>query len=79
MTDTDLLQILHHKGEFLHISLVALLPGLLLLATGVPTQTLNDVMCHWGATVILGSLPAQSDGVLCHQVNPYLGGRVRWV
>ena len=45
-TKTNLLQVLHHEGEFLHVSLVALLPGLLLLATSIPAQTLDDVMRH---------------------------------
>ena len=75
----DLLQVLHHEGELLHVSLVALLPGLLLFAAGVPAQTLDDVMLHRRATVVFRRLPAQSDGVLCHQVDLQLGrgvGRV---
>lgn len=76
---TNLLQILHHKREFLHVSLVALLPRLLLRAAGVPAQTLNDVMRHWRAPVVFRRLPTQSDSVLSHQVDFELGRRVRWV
>lgn len=76
---TNLLQILHHKREFLHVSLVALLPRLLLLAAGVPAQTLNDVMRHRRASVVFRRLPTQSDSVLCHQVDFELGRGVRWV
>lgn len=76
---TYLLQVLHHKGELLYISLVALLPRLLLLATSVPAQALNDVMCDRRAAIVLGSLPGQSHGGLGHQVYSHLGGGVRRV
>lgn len=76
---TDLLQVLHHKCELLHISLIALLPGLLLLAAGVPAQTLNDVMLHRRAAIVFGRLPAQGDSVLRHQVHLHLGGGVRGI
>lgn len=78
-TETCLLQVFNHEGEFLHISLVALLPGLLFLPAGVPAQTLNDVVRHRRAAVVFGTLPAESDGILCHQVDLQLCGGVRWV
>lgn len=79
LCETGLLQVFHHKGELLHVSLVALLPGLLLLSAGVPAQTLDDVVCYWRATVVFGTLPAQGDSILGHQVDLHLCGGVRWV
>lgn len=76
---TDLLQVLHLEGELFHVSLVALFPGLLLLATGVPAQTFDDIMLHWRSAIVFGRLPAQSHGVLRHQIDLQLGGGVRWV
>lgn len=76
---TGLLQVLNHKGEFLHVSLVALLPGLLLLPAGVPAQAFYYVVGHWRATIVFGTLPTQRDSILCHQIDFQLCGGVRWV
>ena len=76
---TDLLQVLHHEGELLYFSLVALLPRLLLLAASVPAQTLDEVVCDGRAAVVLRRLPAQGHRGLGDKVHPDLGGGVRRV
>lgn len=75
----DLLKVLHHEAELLHVSLVALLPRFLLFAAGVPAQALHHIMFDGRAAVVFGRLPGQGHRVLGHQGDLQLGRRVRWV